>query len=164
MPWEITPDDPEWDMPGLFDFDANGFAKWLKDGYERSPFKSLSDLAKAANTNKATISRLMSGSPQTLTGKPSQPRPGLVMTLAETLKMDMAEGLELAGHAVITRAAKNPTNISEFVAALEALGIEFEPAMAERARLEEFTPEQLEELKERIKFDTEFTIGRQKKK
>jgi hypothetical protein len=148
--------------PDIFQLDAEKFAEWLKNAYEKSSFKTLTALAEAVDSNKATISRLMSAAPQTLTGKPSQPRPALVMRLAEVLGADEIDGLAFAGHASYSRPNRQPKNLAEFLASLEALGLEQFAFSADKAALENYSPEEYEELLERIKADVEITIRRKR--
>lgn len=80
-------------------FDARKFAEWMKSGFEKSPYKTLTALASAAASNKATISRLMTGAAQTLTNKPSQPNKELVKKLAALFNEEIDAALVLAGYA-----------------------------------------------------------------
>lgn len=80
-------------------FDAEKFSKWMKDSFESSNFKSLTALADAVKSNKATISRLYNGTSQTLTNKPSQPNRDLVLRLANAFNDDVNKVLMLAGYA-----------------------------------------------------------------
>lgn len=52
-------------------FDPEGFAKWLTNAYENSKFKSITKLASAIGSNKATVSRIMNAAPQTQFADPS---------------------------------------------------------------------------------------------
>lgn len=92
------------------EFKAEEFAKLLTDGFQDSSIKTITDLAAAVNSNKGTISRLMSAAPQTVTGKPSQPKSELVVRLAETLKLDMDKTLMLAGYAPLGKAGDERTD------------------------------------------------------
>lgn len=71
----------------------------MKDSFEKSNFKSLTALAEAVKSNKATISRLYNGTSQTLTNKPSQPNRDLVLRLADAFQDDLNKVLVLAGYA-----------------------------------------------------------------
>jgi transcriptional regulator with XRE-family HTH domain len=141
------------------DLDARAFAKWLRSAYEKSNFKTLTQLAEAAGSNKATISRLMSGAPQTLTGKPSKPRTGLVMKLAEVLNASEDEGMFYAGHPVYGKPYKKPTNLPELLESLDALGIEIDWASV-KGNFDNYTPDDFEELKEQIAADAGLKIKR----
>lgn len=87
-------------------FKAEELAKLLTAGFQNSSIKTITDLAAAVNSNKGTLSRLMSAAPQTATGKPSQPNSDLVVRLAETLKINVDEALVLAGYAPLNRIEK----------------------------------------------------------
>lgn len=150
--------------PTIDDLDAEAFAKWLKDAYQKSSFKTITQLAEAVQSNKATISRLMTGASQTLTGKPSKPRVDLVMRLAEALGVSETEGLYYAGHPIFGRPYKKPTNLAEFLEQLQALGLEqFDFALGPNA-LEDYTEDDFQEVLDRIKADIEITIKRRTKK
>jgi len=82
-------------------FDAKKFAEWMQKCFRNSPYKTITSLANAAESNKATISRLMSGAAQTLTNKPSQPSQKLVKKLAVIFNEPIDDALLLAGHAPI---------------------------------------------------------------
>lgn len=71
----------------------------MRNGYKDSSYKSYTELAAAVESNKATISRLMTAAPQTLTGKPSQPDKELVKRLAKVFDKNINDALMLAGHA-----------------------------------------------------------------
>jgi transcriptional regulator with XRE-family HTH domain len=145
-------------------FSAQEFASWLKDGFDKSPIKTYTELASAVGSNKATISRLINGSAQTLTERPSQPRPELVIKLARTLGLPVNQGLTLAGHSPIDEGASSkPKNLGEFLAALEALGIEQFQFATKPGALDDYTEDDFEELLERIKADVDITLRRKKK-
>lgn len=59
----------------------------------------MTEMATAAKSNKATISRLMNNKAQTVTNKPSQPSRELVIKLAEIFSEDLDKALMLAGYA-----------------------------------------------------------------
>lgn len=99
----------------MSDFNAAAFAKWLKAGFDASPFKTQNKLVEAVESNKATISRLMNASPQSLTGKASQPERELVIKLAEKLKIDVDEGLMAAGYAPSKIVAEQAVRIGKGV-------------------------------------------------
>lgn len=80
-------------------FDAVRFAGWLKNAFEVSHYKSLTQLAADVESNKATLSRLINASPQSLTNKPSKPKRELVQRLADKLNQDADKALVLAGYA-----------------------------------------------------------------
>lgn len=151
--------------PNFPQFDAAAFSKWLQNAFRKSSFKTITELAEAVASNKATISRLMNGAAQTLTGKPSQPKAALVILLAHVLNADAGEGLYLAGHSVysIEKEERQPKNLAEFLEALESLGLEQFAFSADKEALQNYTPEDFEELLERIKADVEITIRRKKK-
>lgn len=86
-------------VSNVLDFDAKKFSEWLKKEFDGSRYKTITELAEAAKSNKATISRLMSGASQTLTNKPSQPKRMLVKKLAELFEQDVNEVLMSAGYA-----------------------------------------------------------------
>lgn len=71
----------------------------MQESFKESSYKTFTELAEAVKSNKATISRLMNGASQTLTDKPSQPKPDLVIRLAEVFGADVNQILVLAGHA-----------------------------------------------------------------
>lgn len=142
---------------------AEAFAKWLSDAYRRSSFKRIRDLARAVDSNPATISRLMNAAPQTLTNKPSKPKLQLVKKLAEALEADEGEGLFYAGHIIYGRPNKKPQNFAELVAALESLGIDMPIGEWDIEDAENYTEDDFEELKQRIAMDTDITIRRKKK-
>jgi hypothetical protein len=144
------------------DLDAEAFATWLREAYERSRFKTLTELAAAVGSNKATISRLMSGAPQTLTGRPSKPRSGLVLELARVLGADENAGMFYAGHPVYGRPYKKPTNLQELLAALEDLGLDQFAFSLGDSDLSKFDANDFEEVLDRIKADVEITIKRKK--
>jgi hypothetical protein len=144
-------------MAEIPDLDATAFAVWLKEAFQQSRFKSITELAAAVGSNKATISRLMSGAPQTLTGKPSKPRPALVLALAEALGADESKGMELSGH--IYNGSKKPRNFPELVKALGDLGIEIDFASLDQD-FSSWTPDDFEELKDQIAADVGVKIRR----
>lgn len=81
------------------DFNAERFAAWLTEHYRLSRFKNYRDLAQAAGSNPATISRLMNAAPQSATDRPSRPRADLVERLANAFGQDARVALHLAGYA-----------------------------------------------------------------
>lgn len=129
-------------------FDPEGFAKWLTNAYENSKFKSITKLASAVGSNKATMSRIMNAAPQTLTGKPTRVQPEMVKKLATVLNADIEEGLRLAGFPIYDKNIERPKNIPDFFEGLERLGIEVE--FASDGNFDNYTPEDLENLKEQI--------------
>lgn len=161
QPEKFKFEDPN--SPRLEELDAEAFANWLRTAYDRSSFKTLTQLAAAVGSNKATISRLMTGAPQTLTGKPSKPRVDLIIRLAKALNADETEGLFYGGHPVYGKPYKKPTNLAEFLEALEALGLEQFDFAANEEALSKLTPDDFEELLERIAADVHLMLRRKKK-
>lgn len=90
-------------------------------------------------------------------GRAIRPNEAIVEALAKEFHVSAEYLRGLAG---IGSGARKPQNVAEFFEALESIGIELEPALAERVRLEDFTPDQFQELLERVKFDTEMNIRR----
>lgn len=84
-------------VPEIYNPDA--FADWLTSAFNESSFKSFEELAQRAKTTRSTISRYAGAKKQSLTNKPSQPKSGLVIALAEALNKDVNEALMAAGHA-----------------------------------------------------------------
>lgn len=82
-------------------FYARQFAEWLERQFRRSGFKSYSELANRAGLQRSTVSSLVSGKPQTATGKASQPKLETVIKLAAALGSDVDESLLIAGYAPI---------------------------------------------------------------
>ena len=80
------------------DFDATALAAYLKQGFENSSFKSLTELARVINSNKATVSRTLNAARQSLTNKPSKPHRQFIERICEALKLDSNRGLHLAGY------------------------------------------------------------------
>ena len=83
----------------MSNYDALRFGRFLEEAYRNSPFKSHSELAKAAGMTRSTVSSLISAKPQSATSKPSRPKENTVVQLAETLGIDVDEALLAAGHA-----------------------------------------------------------------
>lgn len=77
------------------------FARWLKDAFSESSFKSFSELGNEIGYSRSTISSLASAKEQTATGKASRPKRKTVIALAEALAKDVNEALLIAGHAPI---------------------------------------------------------------
>lgn len=94
-------------------FDAKRFAAWLADAYKMSSFKSYAELGEAVNVSRATISNLIGAKDQTLTGKPSKPKPELVERLAKALNTNVDVALSAAGYA--PKSQKNLIEVSEGV-------------------------------------------------
>ena len=88
-------------------FDADRFAEWMQDHFEKSSYKTITALAVAVKSNKATISRLMTAAPQTTTNKRSQPNKDLVKKLALVFGVNVDETLMLAGYAPENAAIDN---------------------------------------------------------
>lgn len=88
------------DMSGMFS--AEDFAQWLTSAYEKSIFKSWRSIAAEIGTSHSTLSRLAGAKSQTLTMKPSQPKPELVIRLATLFGKDVNEALMVAGHAPLS--------------------------------------------------------------
>ena len=80
------------------DFDATALAAYLKQGFENSSFKSLTELARVINSNKATVSRTLNAARQSLTNKPSKPHRQFIERICKALKLDSNRGLHLAGY------------------------------------------------------------------
>jgi hypothetical protein len=80
-------------------FDALKLAKHLQNAFEKSNFKSYTKLAETLKSNKATVSRTLTASVQTLTGKPSQPKREFLIDISRELKTDVNETLILGGYA-----------------------------------------------------------------
>lgn len=95
-------------------FDKEKFAVWMQEGFAASPAKSQAELVKAVKSNPATISRLMSGAPQTTNNKASQPPPDLVKRLAIFFKKNVDDALVLAGHAPESNILPEPLKTSDF--------------------------------------------------
>lgn len=131
------------------DFDPEGFAKWLSDAYQNSRFKSMTRVGSLIGSNKATMSRIMNASPQSLTGKPTRLKPSMVKKLGTLLGADVAEGLRLAGFPVYDKDSEPPKNLPELIEALDRLGIEIEWATV-NGNFDNYTPDDFEELKEQI--------------
>lgn len=93
--------------------DVNGiynpvkFGKWLTEAFNRSSFKSWEEVAKAIKpvrgATRSTLSRYAGAKPQQLTSKASQPKPELVIRLANVFGEDVDKVLALAGHASINK-------------------------------------------------------------
>lgn len=84
-------------------YDPVAFGKWLSDVYGKSRFKSWQQVADEVDSSRATLSRYAGVKKQTLTDKPSQPKPDLVIRLAKTFEEDVDKVLKLAGHAPLTQ-------------------------------------------------------------
>jgi transcriptional regulator with XRE-family HTH domain len=84
-------------------FDPAEFGEWLSEAYQDSPFKSWQQVADRVGTTRSTLSRLAGAKPQSLTGKPGQPNPDLVVKLAKLFGKDVNEALIKGGHAPIDR-------------------------------------------------------------
>jgi hypothetical protein len=119
-------------ISNIVKFDAEKFAEWMQAGFKKSPHKTITELARVAISNKATISRLMSGAAQTLTNKPSQPNRELVKRLAKIFDENENNALMLAGYA--------PDNVIKLTDDLEFMDFEG------------FDAEDLEEIRDFIRF------------
>lgn len=82
-------------------FNPKKFAEWMQSEFANSKFKKQIELVRAVKSNPATISRLMTGSRQSVNNKASQPPKELVIKLAEIFEADVDAALALAGHAPI---------------------------------------------------------------
>lgn len=129
----------------LVTIDAAALARWFNDAFERSRFKSLTQLARFVGVHKATLSRIRTGSPHTITGKPSKPRDALIVAIAEALDADVNKGLFYAGHAAFGMPKGKPATAKEFIEALADLGVPDVRGL-DTELLAETTPEQYEVL------------------
>lgn len=80
-------------------YDPLRFAEWLTSAFRDSPYKSWQEVADRVDTSRATLSRYARAAEQSLTNKPSQPGPQLVIKLAELFGKDVDKALQIAGHA-----------------------------------------------------------------
>ena len=80
-------------------YDAEAFAVWLTEAFERSNYKSFSALASRAGLSRSSVSSLANAKKQVLTDKPSQPKAETVVALARALNEDVDNALLLAGYA-----------------------------------------------------------------
>lgn len=82
-------------------YDADAFAEWLTTAFSESRFKSFSALADEVGLSRSSVSSWASAKKQSLTDKPSQPKPENVVALAQALSKNVDVALILAGHAPI---------------------------------------------------------------
>lgn len=142
-------------------FDPHGFASWLQDAFRRSHYKSYSELADQAGLKRSTVSALATAKPQTATGNPSRPKSDTVERLAAALGEDIDNALLLAGHAPRRpMSSRRPETLAEFLEALKELVPEQFNFAIDKEKLKNFSPEEFQELLERIRADIEITLRR----
>ena len=122
---------------------------------------SKSDLAKRIGKSRAYVTDLANATANTPSGQ-YRPSPEVLSSLAKNLKVSELEILRAAGFGTGS-AIKKPTNIIEFLEALESMGLDQFAFSVDREALDGYTPEDFEELVERIKADVEITIRRRNK-
>lgn len=98
-------------------YDAEKFAEWLTNVFVRSSYKSWEEVAKdvkpVRGATRSTLSRYAGAKKQMLTDKPSQPKPELVIKLAEIFRDDVNKVLAIAGHAAQNGKPQVPQPIME---------------------------------------------------
>jgi hypothetical protein len=135
------------DMPAVYD--AQEFADLLTSAFKNSFYKSWQEVADKVESTRSTLSRYAGAKPQTLTGKPSQPEPELVIKLARLFDQNVNQWLQAAGHAALRNGQpEKPHNVAEFVARLEEMGFDFYGFDQDEAA--ELGPDDLQDLMEDI--------------
>lgn len=141
------------------------FGKWLRT-QRRQADLTQAQVARRAGIHELQVGRIEKGESGT--------KRETVIALANAIGIDLELALNQAGYAAVkpdeilfSRASingkpKKPQTFAEFIEALEKLGIAL-PGWVTTANLEEYTDEQLEELKQKIAEDTEFAIWRKEK-
>jgi transcriptional regulator with XRE-family HTH domain len=107
----------------VYNFDAGIFGEWLESNFQKSPFKSYAALGEKIGVSRTTISAIAAARPQSMTGKPSQPKRELVIALATALNADVDQALLLAGHAPTSFNAAGSETDRQFSAALQLLSL-----------------------------------------
>lgn len=102
-------------------YDADKFAEWLVNSFEKSNYKSYAALADEAGLSRSSVSALAGAKKQPLTDKPSQPKPETVINLANALNEDVNLAMNLAGYASVSK-----TIIPDKLAVLDYDGLDTE--------------------------------------
>lgn len=145
------------------------FGKWIR-GQRRAADLTQEQVAKRAGIHALQVGRIEKGESGT--------KRDTVMNLAHAIGADPIDALQNAGFAILPPYLEKrvgemvelaretftpkPKNLAEFLEALENMGLEQFAFSADKAALENYTPEDFEELLERIKADVEITIRRKR--
>jgi transcriptional regulator with XRE-family HTH domain len=132
---------------------SESFGEWLKQK-RRSAGLTQEDLAKRIGATKSTISLYEKD-------KIAQPRLHQLDSIGRVLGIDVKTiRKEFTDRNVTSSQTSPPTNYVELLQALEKLGITI--MWAELGDLESYTEEDYQNLLERIKYDTDFSVTRRK--
>ena len=140
------------------------FGKWLAEKRETAGLtqKQLADRC-GEGISASYISALEREEPNTKDDKPRQPRIDKVDRIAKALHVPIDEARLEAGYASKT-AFHKPANAAEFVAALEALGVEHFEFAHGPEELIDMTPEDFANMLDAVRIAVEITIARKKSK
>lgn len=145
------------------------FGQWLRQ-QRRLAELTQSQVARKAGIHTVQVARIEKGESGT--------KRDTVMQLALAIGIDAGEALGKAGFSLVDPSGsdfkhgvivppfpKKPKNLAEFLEQLEALGIEqLDFAGMDLSALAESSPDELDELKERIAADVNITLRRKNKK
>lgn len=142
--------------------DVMGFGKWLYEARKEIGLTQ-QELAERAEISATYISALEREEPNTRNGQPRMPSPDIVAKIAKAVKKPESEARQAAYEGLyIPPFPTKPKNYVELLEALEKLGIEINWAAINK-NLENYTEDDYEDLFERIKFDTDFSVRRKAK-
>lgn len=129
------------------------FGAWIKSQRE-SQRLTQSEASKKAGIDRQQWYRIESGKSGT--------RRDTAIAIGTALGLDEDDVLNRAGFGGSPAQPKRPSNIAEFLEALEQMGIDFGPTMMNRENLDRYTADDFEELIERIKADLDFMARRKR--
>jgi transcriptional regulator with XRE-family HTH domain len=143
------------------------FGAWLRRE-RRGADLTQAQVAKRAGIHEVQVARIEKGESGT--------KRETVMQLALAIGIDVGEALNKAGYAlvdpdgpsfshgvIVPPFPKKPKNVTEFLERLEEIGFEQFDFAADEETLAEFTPDDLQELLDRIAADVNLMIRRKKK-
>jgi transcriptional regulator with XRE-family HTH domain len=148
------------------------FGSWLRK-MRRDADLTQAQVAKRAGIHEVQVARIEKGESGT--------KRETVIQLAQAIGVDVGDALMNAGFSLTEDElgkyrwgkptvpifdpprTKKPKDFIEFIEALETLGIQIDYAVMDTAKLQEYSPDELAELMERIKADVEITVRRKTK-
>lgn len=141
-----------------------GFGEWLIDIRKKAGLTQ-EQLAERAQISPSYVSALEREEPNTRTGEPRMPRPDVVDRIARALGIPAGEARSAAGYSglIIPPFPKKPKNVIEFIERLEEMGYEQFDFATDAEALSNFTPDDFEEMLERIAADVNLMLRRKKK-
>lgn len=131
------------------------FGKWLLDNRKAARLTQ-GELAKRAGISTSYVSTLEREEPHHITNAPPQPAINVVESIAQSLGVEIDDALLAAGYAPRSVPLR-PTNATEFLRALESLGIKhFENISG----IQNLTPDEYEDMLRDVRLTIEINLRR----